>query len=124
MSDVANGTPVIFSNQVACELCDDFPCIAACATEALLPVADCFDVRMGVATVSHRVCTAGQGCNACVSKCPVEALSMDFHALHLVVAPERCVGCGMCEQICKTVNDRIAIKVTPVRNLSAGARGY
>jgi len=49
---------------------------------------------------------------------------MDFHALHLVVAPERCVGCGMCEQICKTVNDRIAIKVTPARNLSAGALGY
>ncbi|MFZ1557651.1 MAG: 4Fe-4S binding protein, partial [Nitrospira sp.] len=64
------------------------------------------------------------GCHACVSKCPVEALSMDFHALHLVVAPERCVGCGMCEQICKTVNDRIAIKVTPARNLSAGALGY
>ena len=60
VSDVANGSPIIFSDQVACELCDDFPCIAACATEALLPVTDCLDVRMGVATVSHRVCTAGQ----------------------------------------------------------------
>ena len=124
VSDVSNGTPVIFSNQVACELCDDLPCIAACATEALLPVADYFNVRMGLATVSHRVCTASQGCHACVSKCPVEALSMDFHALNLMVAHERCVGCGMCEQICKTVNDRIAIKVTPARNLSAGNVGY
>ena len=123
VSDVSNGTPVIFANQVACELCEDFPCIAACATDALLPVVDCFEVRMGVATVSHRVCTAGQGCHACVSKCPVEALSMDFDALRLVVAQERCVGCGMCEQICKTVNDRIAIKVTPARNLAAGAMG-
>ena len=123
VSDVANGSPVIFSNEVACELCEDFPCIAACATEALLPVTDCFDVRMGVATVSHRVCTAGQGCHACVSKCPVEALSMDFNALRLVVAQDRCVGCGMCEQICKTVNDRIAIKVVPARHLAAGAPG-
>jgi ferredoxin-type protein NapG len=49
---------------------------------------------------------------------------MDFHALRLVVAQERCVGCGMCEQICKTVNDRIAIKVIPVRNLSAGTISY
>ena len=121
VSDLSNGTPVIFANQVACELCEDFPCIAACATEALLPVADYFEVRMGTATVSHRVCTAAQGCHACVSKCPVEALSMDFRALRLVVEQECCVGCGMCEQICKTVNDRIAVKVTPARNLSTGS---
>ena len=120
VSDLANGTPVIFANQVACELCEDFPCIAACATEALLPVADCFEVRMGLAVVSHRACTAGQGCHACVSKCPVEALSMDFHVLRLVVEPDRCVGCGMCEQICKTVNDRIAVKVTPARSVAPG----
>ena len=49
---------------------------------------------------------------------------MDFNALRLVVAQDRCVGCGMCEQICKTVNDRIAIKVVPARNLAAGALGY
>ncbi|NGZ03778.1 MAG: 4Fe-4S ferredoxin [Nitrospira sp. WS238] len=121
VNDLSNGTPVIFADQIACELCEDFPCIAACATDALLPVADGFEVRMGVATVSQRVCTAGQGCHACVSKCPVEAISMDFEVLHLVVAQEQCVGCGMCEQICKTVNDRIAIKVTPARNLAAGA---
>ncbi len=121
VSDLSNGTPVIFANQVACELCEDFPCITACATDALLPVADTIEVRMGIATVSHRVCTAGQGCHACVSKCPVEALSMDFHALRLDVEQERCVGCGMCEQICKTVNDRIAIKVIPGRNLSVGS---
>ena len=123
VSEVSNGTPVIFANQVACELCEDFPCIAACATEALVPVSDQFAVRMGVATVAHRFCTASQGCHACVSKCPVDALSMNFDALRLVVTEERCVGCGMCEQICKTVNDRLAIKVMPTRNLAAGALG-
>ena len=121
ISDITNGSPVIFANEIACELCDDFPCIAACATDALVPVTDGFKVRMGIATVAHRVCTAGQGCHACVSKCPVEALSMDFTAMRLVVAEERCVGCGMCEQICKTVNDRLAIKVVPARILPAGA---
>lgn len=120
VSDVSNGSPVIFANQVACELCEDFPCIAACATEALVPVQDRFHVRMGLATVSHRVCTAGQGCHACVSKCPVEALSMDFNAMRLVVDQEGCVGCGMCEQICKTVNDRLAIKVMPARTSLPG----
>jgi ferredoxin-type protein NapG len=41
----------------------------------------------------------------------MDALSMNFGTLRLHVAPERCVGCGICEQTCKTVNDKIAIKV-------------
>jgi ferredoxin-type protein NapG len=110
-----DGTPVIFPDQIPCYLCDDTPCIAACATDALLPVAGRDDIRMGLATVSHRLCTAAQGCHACASKCPTQALSMDFDAQRLVVAAERCVGCGQCEQVCKTVNDHIAITITPAR---------
>ncbi len=115
------GTPIIFADQAPCHLCDDLPCIAACATEALLPPADFRAVQMGTATVNHRLCTAGQGCHACVSKCPVEALSMDFDSQRLMVFPERCVGCGLCEHVCKTVNDHVAIRVTPAR-LMAGLR--
>ncbi len=110
-----NGTPVIFPDQVPCYLCDDLPCIAACATDALLPVDDRTEVQMGVAAVNHRVCTAGQGCHACVSKCPTEALSMDFGAQRLDVAEDRCVGCGLCEYVCRSVNDHIAIKVKAAR---------
>jgi ferredoxin-type protein NapG len=110
-----DGTPVIFPDQIPCYLCDDTPCIAACATDALLPVAGRDDIRMGLATVSHRLCTAAQGCHACASKCPTQALSMDFDAQRLIVAAERCVGCGQCEQVCKTVNDHIAITITPAR---------
>jgi len=110
-----DGTPVIFPDRTPCYLCEDFPCIAACATEALLPVGDREQVHMGTAVVAHRICTAAQGCHACASKCPMEALSMDFDTQRLTVAPERCVGCGICEQVCKTVNDHIAIRVTPLR---------
>ena len=110
-----DGTPVIFPDQMPCYLCDDTPCIAACATEALLPVGSVQEARMGMAVVNHRLCTAGQGCHACVSKCPTNALAMDFDAQRLVVSGERCVGCGMCEHICRTVNDHIAIRVTPLR---------
>ena len=117
--DKRDGSPVIFPDVVACQLCEDLPCIAACETEALTAVADCRDVRMGVALVSERSCTAGQGCHACVSRCPTDALSMNFEDMRLVVASERCVGCGICEQICKTVNDRLAIKVTPMRWLAS-----
>jgi hypothetical protein len=33
-----DGTPVIFAEEAACQLCEDLPCIAACGTEALMPV--------------------------------------------------------------------------------------
>ena len=113
-----NGTPVIFADRMPCYLCEDVPCIAACATEALLPVEGREQIRMGLAVVSHRVCTAGQGCHACASKCPTDALSMDFDRQRLVVTTERCVGCGLCEQVCRTVNDHVAIRVTPFRLLA------
>lgn len=116
--DQRDGSPVIFPDRVACQLCEDLPCIGACETEALVAVDHRGAVRMGLALVSERSCTAGQGCHACVSRCPTDALSMDFEAMRLVVASERCVGCGICEQICKTVNDQLAIKVTPMRWLT------
>lgn len=114
-----DGTPVLFADQSPCLLCEDVPCIAACATEALLPVERINDVRMGIASVSQRLCTAGQGCHACVSKCPTDALVMDFASLHLSVVKEACVGCGMCEMVCKTVSDHVAIRVIPSRRLEA-----
>lgn len=120
-ADPQNGTPIIFADENPCHLCDEFPCIEACGTEALTPVTGRDDVRMGIAVVSHRACTAEEGCHACVSKCPTEALSMDFDQLRLTVSTERCVGCGVCEQICKTVNDQRAIRVRPSRLLT-GAR--
>jgi ferredoxin-type protein NapG len=110
-----DGTPVIFPDLIPCYLCDDTPCITACATDALLPVPDLGKIRMGLATVSHQKCTAAEGCHACVSRCPTEALSMNFDTQRLTVSAERCVGCGQCEQVCKTVNDHIAITVFPAR---------
>ncbi|MBM4123713.1 MAG: 4Fe-4S dicluster domain-containing protein [Nitrospira sp.] len=118
--DPHTGAPVIYADATPCQLCDEFPCIAACGTEALRSLAGRDEVAMGLAVVSQRDCTAGQGCHACVSRCPTEALDMDFETFRLLVAEEQCVGCGICEQTCKTVNDKIAIKVTPARYLASG----
>lgn len=106
-------TPGIYPGETPCQLCEDFPCILACETEALMPLHNLYDVRMGVAKVSRNVCTAGNGCNACVSKCPTGAISMDFGAFLVAVDENLCVGCGICQYICGTVNDRTAIRVTP-----------
>lgn len=113
-----DGTPVLFADQSPCLLCEDLPCIAACGADALLSVVGGNHVHMGIATVSQRLCTAGQGCHACVSKCPADALVLDFASLHLCVVKEACVGCGMCEMVCKTVNDHVAIRVVPSRHLA------
>ncbi len=118
MAHPQDGTPILFADQSPCLLCEDLPCITACGTDALLPVEKINQVRMGIATVSHRLCTAGQGCHACVSKCPTGALAMDVASLHLSVVKEACVGCGMCEMVCTTVNDHVAIRVVPSRHLT------
>ncbi len=118
--DVRDGSPVLFPDEIPCHFCETLPCVAACATDALLFPESLNLIKMGVAVVSQRSCTADQGCNACVSQCPTGALAMDFTALRVVVDGDRCVGCGLCEYTCKTVNDRIAIKVRPVRHLTPG----
>ena len=110
-----DGTPVLFADRSPCLLCEDLPCIASCATGALEPVESVAGVRMGTAVISHRLCTAGQGCHACVSKCPMHALTMDFASMQLAVVAETCVGCGICEMVCNTVNDHVAIRARPAR---------
>ncbi len=108
-------TPVLYPDEKPCYLCDDFPCIAVCEPEALQPVGAVTDVDMGIAVVSQRLCTAGQGCNACVAQCPTHAIGMDFSSMSIWVDQDLCVGCGICEHTCRTVNDQIAIKVLPSR---------
>ena len=123
--DQTTGYPIIFANESPCFLCEDFPCIAACATEALVPVDDRRQVRMGLAIVSRADCTADQGCRFCIAKCPVEALlvPIDLSDPYPIVHEEKCVGCGICEQVCSTVNDKIAIKVNSGRPSEAAAAG-
>ncbi len=108
----ADGTPIIDPDETPCYLCDDFPCVRACEEGALKGVADKEDVKMGKAYINESNCMAwgAQFCEHCVRKCPVPG------AIYLeegkpVVRRERCVGCGICENICNTVNQPLAIKV-------------
>ena len=111
--------PEIFPGDTPCYLCDDFPCITACETEALLPLnGGITDVNMGTAKVNYRLCTAPGGCNACVAKCPTEAIQMDFSSFTITVDEGQCVGCGICEYVCGSVNDRLAIKVATIRSFN------
>ena len=107
------GFPVLFPNERPCSLCEDFPCMAACETQALEPVEGRTEVTLGTAEISISRCTAEQGCHACVASCPVGAIQMDFACLRVVVAETECVGCGLCALTCRTVSDHGAIRIRP-----------
>jgi len=113
---VAAGTPIIVPEEVPCYLCDDFPCIRACEEDALQWLSAKEDVDMGTAYINRSNCMAwgAQFCEHCVRNCPIPG------AIYLeegkpIVKRDRCVGCGICENVCNTVNQPLAIKVVPER---------
>jgi formate hydrogenlyase subunit 6/NADH:ubiquinone oxidoreductase subunit I len=71
-------------------------------------------VRMGRADIDKKTCLAWQGtlCRSCYDECPIynEALAMDLE-LRPVVNEKKCVGCGICENVCPL--DSPAIRVNP-----------
>lgn len=73
---------------------------------------------MGVAVVTHDNCLLSESreCFLCVGACEYRALDTvwdeDEMFSHVVVTPERCVGCGGCEYVCPA--EKLAIKVVPV----------
>lgn len=117
MADLAYGarmgTPIIFPREEPCYLCDDLPCIAVCPTEALAPVTERAEIKMGIAKIDETLCFAYNGilCRACYERCPVygEAITLD-QELYPVVHEDLCVGCGICEKVCPV--NPVAITVT------------
>ncbi len=114
--DSADGTPIIVPEETPCYLCEDFPCIKACKDGALVEVKDKEEVDMGKAYINESNCMAYgvQFCEQCVRNCPIpDAMYQEDNKP--VVRIEKCVGCGICETVCNTVNQPIAIKVVPVQ---------
>lgn len=114
MSGLATGTPVLRPNEMACVMCADMPCAAACPTEALsVPEGGWLDVRMGVAVVDVERCLPYRDvtCGVCARVCPVgaQALSLDVAGRPTVGAA--CTGCGACVTACVTAPSSMSIRV-------------
>lgn len=107
------GTPLIRPRSIPCYLC--MKCPPVCPSGALQrTVARKEEVRMGLARVDTARCLAWQGtlCRSCYDDCPIfdVAIRMDAE-LRPVVDERRCVGCGICENVCPV--DPQAILVLP-----------
>ncbi|NMG75706.1 ferredoxin-type protein NapG [Aromatoleum diolicum] len=132
---VATGTPYFTARDVACEMCEDIPCVVACPTAALdRGLTDIGKARMGLAVlIDHETCLnfLGLRCDVCYRVCPVidKAITLermhnprsDRHAMLLpTVHSDYCTGCGKCEKSC-VLPGEAAIKVLPVK-LAQGSR--
>ena len=97
------GTPTIVPGEQPCWLCGDLPCIAACATGALAPLAKASDTRMGALRVRVERCISlrGEHCDVCVDRCPIDPKPIDVQPGYAPnVDHRRCTGCGICEWLC------------------------
>jgi len=88
-------------------------CIDSCPTNALAPLAEWRDIRMGVAVLDRDRCFAFNGttCRACWHACPFpnEAIELDWKMRPDVVA-DACIGCGLCVRACLTEESSLFVQ--------------
>ncbi len=106
------GTPFINARQIPCYLC--MKCPPVCPSGALdRNLKHKKDVRMGAAVIDKKQCLAWQEtlCRSCYQSCPIfdEAIKMD-EKLRPVVIDKKCVGCGICENVCPVEPTAIIVK--------------
>lgn len=110
-NDPRYGFPQIKPRRSACYYCDDFPCIAACTSGALLSN---FKTRkIGLAVINTNLCFAYNDtfCQACVMNCPLTGKAIYMNENNQpVINEEHCTGCGLCIQPCPSQESTIVIQ--------------
>ncbi|EHL07385.1 putative ferredoxin-type protein NapF [Desulfitobacterium hafniense DP7] len=91
-------TPIMNFHLGYCTFCNK--CVEVCPTQALQPF-DMATVRIGLAAVKKEICIAWQsgGCTVCAEACEYHAITLDEQK-RPSVSPEKCNGCGICENVC------------------------
>jgi ferredoxin-type protein NapG len=109
----AVGTPMIAADHQACQMCPDFPCIAACEADVLTsrvpPV-------MGTAVITEHLCLAHHGttCTVCSERCPVEG-AIRVEAGKPTIRESACTGCGVCRYVCPAPENAVLLMPAFIR---------
>ncbi|NIP73646.1 MAG: hypothetical protein GWO16_11740 [Gammaproteobacteria bacterium] len=100
------GTPALDLTWRGCQMCADWPCVAACEPGALaLPeVSEPGEYplpRLASVQVDPDACLpyGGPECGACRDSCPVPG-AMRWEMERPTVDPLTCVGCALCREAC------------------------
>jgi len=95
------GSPFIIPRETPCYLC--MKCPPVCPTGALKADVTKEEVKMGRAVIDENRCLPYQGiiCRACYERCPIYREAIILHQeVYPVVIEDKCVGCGICENVC------------------------
>jgi len=111
-------TPKISARSKGCILC--MACTQVCPTGALKKLEPTAEgkraVSMGTAILTHDLCYSwtepSRTCGVCYRACPLpgEAMTIGLYE-RPTIHPDKCVGCGLCEQAC--IHMPQAIRVIP-----------
>lgn len=115
------GHPFLALRESPCVLC--MACTGVCPTGALqpipaVPVRVAAEVRIGVPVLDRKACLpwSNQGvCRLCAYVCPIGEAAVELVGPQQapLFHPEKCVGCGLCEEACPT--EARAIRIVPAR---------
>ncbi len=119
-------TPALDLINKGCHLCEDWPCVTACEVDALvLPIIETSDEsnqaiplpKLAAASINTKTCFpySGPECGACNNTCPIpDTLLWDQQRPYIDM--EKCVGCGLCREICIMEPSAIdiAVKQNPI----------
>jgi ferredoxin-type protein NapG len=105
-----NGAPYIDVDTMPCVVCDGLLCMSVCPTGALAPTA-LVDIDMGTAVWDEQLCvrSRGQTCTVCVDRCPLGTAAIELSENAIVVHPNGCIGCGICEYYCPTTPKSVVV---------------
>ncbi|MEN8167856.1 MAG: 4Fe-4S dicluster domain-containing protein [Pseudomonadota bacterium] len=100
------GTPALDLLNKGCQLCEDWPCVAACEPGALKRPAEQDESgieppRLAFAWIDTQRCLpySGPECGACAASCSVPG-AMVWEGERPRIDPDLCVGCALCREHC------------------------
>jgi ferredoxin-type protein NapG len=105
-----NGAPYIEPSEMPCVICDSLACMHNCPSGALLPTPTA-EIDMGTAEWDPHTClrTHDDPCQICVDQCPMGTAALELKGTQIVVHPDGCSGCGVCEKHCPTTPKSIMV---------------